>query len=147
MKLERGRFHVSTGPPELFARVREVMAAVTRLDCTTTHFDERQAERGAPPVTSFEQFDSLEWELMAAEVRIDTGKFLASTWKRTFGHDTWWIVIGLHNALITAYRADPAKVGAGASSISFGTLYEKVASVNAELLRKSSGGEPPDSTE
>ena len=47
-------------------------------------------------------------ELRMTEVRIDTGKFINSTWSLIVCGVSWWVVIGLHDTVETIIRADKA---------------------------------------
>jgi hypothetical protein len=102
------RFHVDVGPKELFERVRSVMGGRRGLTPTREHFPRRAVQRGVPDEVA--DFDSREWELMTAEVDPRKGKFTSSSWRRRIGGQVWWIVIGLHDVLETAYPA-PHRTG------------------------------------
>jgi hypothetical protein len=75
------RFHVISGPPSLFARVRQKMSAVSRLTLGIERFAGR-AELRAAPLDAVRDFRVDHCELMTADVRADTGKFVKSAWRK-----------------------------------------------------------------
>jgi hypothetical protein len=139
-KFQTSRFHVDFGPKSLFQRVRTKMSGVRQLRVHAEHFRRRATERLAP-IQQLRHFDSNESELVIAEVRDDTCKFVSSTWRRRIGDKTWWIVIGLHNTLETAYSGEKSGVGSGI--VTEGELFGRVASVNADLIRRDEAGNQP----
>jgi hypothetical protein len=132
-KLQTARFHVDAGPASLFERVRQVFAAPRRLKLHGAHFNGRAAERGAPREL-IEDFDPAAWELMTADVRTDTGKFVRTAWRRTVDRQTWWIAIGFHDTVQTVYPATPGKTGFGDDIVRAGPLWQMVDRVNRALL-------------
>jgi hypothetical protein len=100
-RFTKARFHVETGPESLFDRVRFIMWGRCELLVHAGHLLERAYDCDAP----LELIRSGEWELMTAEVRADTGKFVNSAWRRTIGGVCWWVVIGLHDTLETVISA------------------------------------------
>jgi hypothetical protein len=95
------------------------------------HFRTQAAFRGAP-VESLREFDPDQWSLMTVEVRTDTGKFVNSAWIRVIEGRSWWLVIGLHDTVVTVIETD--KRGLGDDIIREGELYEMVATVNRRLI-------------
>jgi hypothetical protein len=65
------------------------------------------AERDAP-LDTLAAFDAGEWDLVTAEVRADTGKFVNSAWTREIDGRRWWVVIGLQDTIETVI--DPTSV-------------------------------------
>ncbi len=141
-KLGLARFHVETGPPALFERVRQVFAEPRAL-MHGTHYTERAHERAAPR-SAIKYFASTEWELMTAEVRTDTGKFVKTAWRREIGGQMWWSVIGFHDAVQTIHPASDEKTGLGQDIVCDGPVWDLVDSVNRQLLDT---GVPPGVTE
>lgn len=131
-RFAKARFHVETGPQALFDRVRFRIRGRRELRVHARHFQERAYDRAAP-LDRIKSFDAGQWELMSAEVRADTGKFVNSAWRRTINGTCWWIVIGLHDTLETVIRAG-AKRGLGESIVRGGELYDFVEKVNGELM-------------
>lgn len=127
---ETERFHVETGPESLFRRVRQVMEKTT-LELHADHFQTRAKQRDVP-VGRLKAFDPEEWELLLAEVRRDSGKFVSSGWLREIEGQGWRVVIGLHDTVVTAYPADGQKLGD--KIVRSGILYELVDSVSQKLL-------------
>lgn len=133
-RFETARFHVETGPGSLFTRVRHILDEPVRLKAHGAHVTERLRQRGAS-LEKVTRFDPEGWELVSADVRTDTGKWVKSTWRvRADGRD-WWVVIGLGNSLVTVIDVDPRRRGRGESIVTEGSLYARVDAVNAELMR------------
>ena len=130
-RFEKARFHVETGPAPLFARVRFKMTGRRELRWHAAHLCERAAERGAP-LEQLMTFDAERWELVTAEVRVDTGKFVNSTWGVTVDGTRWLIVIGFGDPVETVIRTD--KRGLGDDVVRSGPVFERVAQVNAALM-------------
>lgn len=131
-RFTKARFHVETGPGSLFDRVRLIMRGRRELRVHAGHFRERAYDRDAP-LDLIKSFDPGEWELMTAEVRADTGKFVNSAWRRDIGSACWWIIIGLHDTLETVIRAG-RKRGLGESVVKGGELYRFVERVNHDHM-------------
>ncbi|MEU9137369.1 hypothetical protein AB0D33_15605 [Streptomyces sp. NPDC048404] len=133
-RFETARFHVESGPDSLFVRVRHILREPVRLTARGGHVTERISQRDAP-VEELLRLDPQSRELVSAEVRTDTGKWVKSTWRvRADGRD-WWVVVGLGNALVTVIDVDPWRRGRGQDVVVEGPLYAKVQAVNAELMR------------
>lgn len=130
-RFEKARFHVETGPTALFDRVRFKMAGRRELRWHAAHLRERAAQRGAP-LQQLMTFDAERWELVTAEVRVDTGKFVNSTWAVTVDGARWLIVIGFGDTVETVIRTD--KRGLGDDVLRSGPVFERVAQVSAELM-------------
>src|SRR5688572_24487815 len=122
------RFHVLSGPRELFDRVRFKMRKVGVLKTHARHLQERGFERGAP-LHRLQEFDSDRWRLMTAEVRTDKGKFVNSAWSVDVDGQEWWVVIGLDSTIETVFRADRGKLALGPDIVRSGKFYDFVASV------------------
>lgn len=131
-RFAKARFHVETGPEPLFDRVRCIMRGRRELRVHAGHLRQRAYDRDAP-LDMIESFDPGEWELMTAEVRADSGKFVNSAWRRTVDGACWWIVIGLHDTLETVIHAGRKK-GLGESIVRGGELYQFVERVNRDLM-------------
>jgi hypothetical protein len=129
---ETERFHIETGPESLFRRVRHVMEK-TELKLHAEHFQQRAEERDAP-VEQLRKFDPADWELLIAEVRRDTGKFVSSGWLRDVEGQGWLVVIGLKDTVVTAYPSGGGKLGD--EIVRGGMLYELVSSVNQKLMEE-----------
>ncbi len=130
-KFQTARFHIDSGPVALFARVRLKMGTPRILRLHSPHFRERAKERQAP-ACDLRHFDPAKWELVTAEVRTDTCKFVNSAWRRVIAGRVWWIVIGLHDTIETVFES--RKSGNGPDVVTGGALYEKVQRVNETLL-------------
>lgn len=133
-RFETARFHVAAGPGSLFTRVRHILRAPVQLKTHGKHVTERLQQREAP-LEELTCFDPGRWELVSAEVRTDTGKWVKSTWRVRADERDWWVVVGLNNALVTVIEVDPWRRGTGEDIITGGPLYARVDTVNAELMR------------
>ncbi len=130
-RFEKARFHVETGPTALFDRVRFKMTGRRELRWHAAHLRERAAERRAP-LEQLMTFDAARWELVTAEVRVDTGKFVNSTWAVTVAGARWLIVIGFGDTVETVICTD--KRGLGDEVVRSELVFERVAQVNAALM-------------
>jgi hypothetical protein len=86
------------------------------------------------PTDRLVEFDPDAWELVSADVRTDTGKWVKSTWSVDVDGRRWWVVIGLGSTVVTVIDVAPERVGLGDGIITEGPLYEFVAGVNAKLM-------------
>jgi hypothetical protein len=134
---ETARFHVETGPASLFERVRFIMDGKD-LKLHGDHFNERADERSVP-IGEVDELDAEKWEAMLAEVNVDSGKFVSSSWRRTIDGTTWWIVIGLHNTVMTVFESDSKKLGS--QVVRGGDLYEHTRKVNRRLMQQETQSE------
>lgn len=135
MNFTKSRFHIDYGPASLFERVRYIMASCEEIKLHSKHFKERTLEREIPieVINSLTRFSVDHWELIMAEVRNDTGKFVSSTWQLTYDGIEYVVVIGLHNAAQTVFSKDnnPSLMKLIVKS---GPQYDFVERVNRELM-------------
>lgn len=139
MKFQKARFHIDSGPESLFARVKFKMTGASEIKLHGTHFSTRCIERSIPrPVMEkIKHFSCNEWTLKTCEVRVDTGKFVNSTWELSVDGEAYWLTIGFGNVAETIIRKDSSgKTGV----IESGELYEFVAKVNASLMAQELNG-------
>lgn len=142
-RLNLARFHVDSGPPSLFERVRFVFRHPRTLRLHAVHFQQRATEREVP-VALLEGFDSTHWDLRTVEVRTDTGKFVKTGWRGRLNGETWWLVLGYNDTVQTAYPSK--KSGDGPDIVRSGELHAFVERVNRELMdaeRGAAGEAPP----
>jgi hypothetical protein len=135
MPPEVARFHVSTGPAALFARVGDVFDGPRALRVHGDHLAERVT--AATPMWALDPFVPADWELVLVEARTDTGKFVNTTWRRTVDGVDWWVVIGYRNTVRTFYPADPGKTGMGPSVVVDGPTHDLADRVNRALRETS----------
>ena len=107
---ETARFHIDTGPTELFQRVQFAVGS-------------------AWPLVSL---PSLQPALVAADVRVDTGHFVESFWTVNDGRRRWWIVVSRHGNGRSFGLDQQPDVRTGI--VRAGELFERVARVNRELM-------------
>ncbi|MEU5415333.1 hypothetical protein [Streptomyces clavifer] len=132
-RFETARFHSESGPTSLFTRVRHILREPARLKAHGAHVIERLQQRNAP-VEELTAFDPYLWELISADVRTDTGRWVKSTWRVPADGRDWWVVIGLGNVLVTVIQVDPWRRGKGERVITEGPLYAHVEHVNQNLM-------------
>ncbi|MDH6465048.1 hypothetical protein M2302_005249 [Micromonospora sp. A200] len=133
MGAQVARFHVQTGPEPLFVRVRQVFTDPRQLRLHGSHLRERTAGRDAP-IDDLKRFESDAWELMLVEARTDTGRFVSTTWRRSYPDADWWVVVGFGDTVRTLYRASPGKSGRGDGIVIGGPLWDLANEVNAKLI-------------
>ena len=120
-----------TGPGSLFARVRFILCEPKSLKTHARHLTKQSLARGINDKV-IKAFDPAAWELMTAEVRTDTCKFVNSGWRTPYGPSYLWIGIGLHDAVETAIvKAGP---GCGPQIVTGGPLFDRVEEVNRGLM-------------
>lgn len=128
------RFHVESGPPELFERIRFIIGrrGPQNLDLSHDHAAERAVERRFPAeiVTPFRPE---EWELLTAEV-LPSGKFMRTTWARVYEGQRWLVTFAKGEIVVTGYEGDPRRMLRGPSIVRGGEFFEKVARVNRDLM-------------
>lgn len=132
------RFHVQSGPPELFERVRFKMRVPRTLKTHSAHVQSRSEERSAP-LELLKRFDPSEWRLMTADVRTDKGKFVSTAWMVEAGGSHWWVAIGLEETITTVIRIDRGKTAFGPDIVRSGPVYDFVAEVNRQLMKERGG--------
>ncbi|MDR1643938.1 MAG: hypothetical protein LBT59_29925 [Clostridiales bacterium] len=134
------RFSSEFGPSPLFERVRFKMQAVHELVIKGKHFNERASERNVPDLVmkKIKTFNSSEWILRTAEVRVDRGKFISSTWELAVDGRKYWITIGVGSCVVTIVE----KTSSGIENcIRSGPVYDFVEEVNRNLMDKEKGGQ------
>lgn len=128
------RFHVDSGPPELFERIRFIIGrrGPQKLDLSHDHAAKRAAERSFPTeiVTPFRPE---EWELLTTEV-LPSGKFMRTTWARTVEGQRWLVTFAKGEIVVTSYDSDPRRTLRGQNIVRSGEFFEKVARVNRDLM-------------
>lgn len=128
------RFHVDSGPPELFERIRFVIGrrGPRDLDLSHDHAAEKAAERHFPAeiVTPFRPE---EWALLTAEV-LPNGKFMRTTWARMYEGQRWLVTFAKGEIVVTGYESCPGRMLRGLNIVRSGEFYEKVARVNRDLM-------------
>lgn len=132
--LDTRRFHADSGPPELFTRVREVFREPVELRTHGRHFQERVEGKDAP-VWALQPFEPAKWDLMLAEARTDTGKFVTTTWRRRIDGSDWWLVVGYNDTVKTFYEGNPGKLAKGPQIVTEGEVWDLVRRTNAQLSR------------
>ena len=137
-RFERVRFHKEFGPKSLFDRVEYIMGSVDTLSLHIPHYKLRVLERKIPDevLKSVSQFAASDWTLIACEVRSDNGKFVSSTWMRTFTEGDFVIVIGLRNSVVTIYKNNSSGIE---KCVRSGPFYDFVQEVNHKLMTSESG--------
>ena len=146
----KARFHIQFGPSSLFERVQFKMKDVHKLYLQGTHYRKRLSERDIPGdiLEALLDFDANTWTLQTAEVRIDRGKFVNSTWEKIIDGHHYWVTIGIGNYVKTIVDRTTSGMG---KCIRSGELYDYVESVNAQLMAEerstSDGSRIPDNAQ
>lgn len=132
-RFQKARFHIDSGPKSLFDRIHFKMDSVDSLNLSAKHFIERCKERVLPPeiIKKMQDFNAHEWRLVVGEVRVDTGKFVNSTWEYVYGNEKYWLTIGFGNVAETIVKKES---GGKDKIIESGELYEFIAAVNEKLM-------------
>lgn len=133
-RFETARFHILNGPPSLFERVKFKMYGERMLKLHGAHFNERMIGRTIPDevITKLQKFNEKEWNVVTAEVRCDTGKFVNSTWEIMIENKFYWITIGFGDVIQTIIQKDSS--GLGYEYTREGSLYQFVSEVNGKLM-------------
>lgn len=132
-RFQKARFHINSGPKSLFDRIHFKMDSVNSLNLSAKHFIERCKGRIFPSeiIQKMQNFNIREWRLVVGEVRVDTGKFVNSTWEYTYGDEKYWLTIGFGNVAETIVK----KESSGKDKIiSSGPIYDFVDAVNEKLM-------------
>jgi hypothetical protein len=133
-RFDKRRFYADKGPASLFERVHYIMDPVKEIRFTG-HFLDRQHDRHIPQniIDRCQNFDARKWKLVAAEVRIDKGKFVNSCWEIPVNGDIYWLVIGFGNAAETIISK---KYSAFRRTEYTKEEYDFVEQVNRELMQE-----------
>lgn len=132
------KFHITYGPDVLFERVHYKMDGVKVVGMTERCIEQARQRRIPPEVIErVETFGSEktpgsdDWELIACEVRMDTGKFVTSIWETEYTGEEYQLTIGPGNRAEEISR----KSGKDESSIvKNGDFYDYVKAVNRGLM-------------
>lgn len=127
------RFHIEQGPKSLFDRVIYKFKDVTELKLHGSHYKLRNEQRQIPEevIKELVSFNIGRWHLKQAEVRVDTGKFVNTTWELIVDDVRYWVVVGFNNVIETII----VKNSSGFEGIvTSGELYKFVDEVNRKLM-------------
>lgn len=133
--LKTARFHVLSCPSSLFERVHYKFREARELKINAEHFQDRSYERNVP-VEKVVHFNPDTWNLISVEVFTSKGKFVSTTWEVNVDSNKWWVVVGLHDTIVTVYKPNSGKIGNGECIVKDGDLYEFVDKVNRDLMDK-----------
>jgi hypothetical protein len=134
---QTARFHKDFGPSSLFMRVNFKMKGTQKLYLDGKHFVQRKEERAIPDdiLNALCDFDISSWELINAEVRIDRGKFVNSTWEKILNGRRYQVTIGMGNYVTTIVDRTSSGVE---KCFREGEFYDYVEQVNKELMEAES---------
>ena len=132
-RFQKARFHIDSGPKSLFDRIHFKMDSVNSLNLSAKHFVERCKERMLPLeiIQRMQNFNAHEWKLVVGEVRVDTGKFVNSTWEYICENENYWLTIGFGNVAETIVKKES---GGKDRIVESGEIYDFVAAVNEKLM-------------
>lgn len=132
--LDDRQVHIATGPAALFERIRQIMNEPVRLKTHARHARARRDDRDAP-LDELRDFHPATWELVSAEVRTDTGKWVKATWRVEAAGRPWWVVIGMGGTIVTVIDVADHRTGLGGTIARGGELYDLVDKVNTRLVQ------------
>ena len=131
-------FHVAHGPEVLFERVHYKMDSVKIAGVTERGIEQARQQRIPEEVIdrvetfgSVRTADADNWKLVTCEVRMDTGKFVTSTWETDYEGESYWLTIGPDN------RAERISRKSGEDedrAVKRGDFYNYVKAVNRGLM-------------
>ncbi len=131
-------FHIKYGPEALFERVHYKMDSVKTVEMTSRCVEQARQQRIPQEVLDrVETFDSVrtsntnDWGLVACEVRMDTGKFVTSTWVTEYAKEEYWLTIGPENMAERISREDSEDEN---RAVKRGDFYNYVKAVNRGLM-------------
>ena len=132
-RFQKARFHIDSGPRSFFERIHYKMDSVCSLNLSAKHFVERCKERVVPAeiIQKMQNFNTHEWKLVVSEVRVDTGKFVNSTWEYALENEKYWLTIGFGNVAETIVKKESD--GKNKVVVS-GPVYDYVDAVNKKLM-------------
>ena len=132
-KFTTSRFHVKYGPQSLFDRIQFKLKDVQTLKENSTHYLQRVTERNIPDEVKsrLKNFNTNEWELVMAEVRNDTFKFVNTTWETIYDGESYWVVFGFNETILTIFKSSGDE---NRAAIREGSIYDNVDRVNKELI-------------
>ena len=128
-RFQKTRFHINSDLSSLFERIHYKMDTVCSLNLSVRHFIERCKERVLPHeiIQKMQNFNIHEWKLVVGEVRVDTGKFVNSTWEYAYENEKYWLTIGFGNVAETTVKKESD--GKNKVVVS-GPVYDHVDAVN-----------------
>ena len=131
-------FHIKYGPEALFERVHYKMDSVKTLEMTSRCVEQAKQQRIPQEVLdrvetfgSVKKTDADDWELVACEVRMDTGKFVTSTWAAEYAGETYCLTIGPENLAERISRKSNEDEN---RAVKHGDFYNYVKAVNRGLM-------------
>ena len=131
-------FHIKYGPEVLFERVHYKMDSVKTVKMTNYCVEQaRQQKIPQEVIDRVETFGSVktpdtdDWGLVACEVRMDTGKFVTSTWETEYAGESYWLTIGPENS---AERISRKSGEDEERAVKHGDFYHYVKAVNRGLM-------------
>jgi hypothetical protein len=131
------QFLVEDGPEALFRRVRFIMGKKPHARIATVIPGARKP---------LEKIINLrEWQVVAATVRVDRGKFVTSTWEGALNGEDWRVEIGMNETVLSIGRI--SCLGRLSRDLNAASFYRFVADVNNDLmtqdLRERRAPDPP----
>ena len=138
------RFSVTAGPAALFKRVRLVVRPETDYFDRAVHVRHLHPWNNIPTVDTVDAFmedDISSWNLVGAEVRTDTGRFIRSHWNVRYRGDWCRLVLDRHGDVHALRKiADPLAPPFD-DAITGGPVWDYVTRVNQALMDAALGFE------
>jgi len=107
------------------------MADGKKLSFRSAQVRQQLADWGVP-VDQLEGLDLTAGQLVAADVRTDTGRFVRSIWGHEVAGQRWWVVIGFGDTVEQVRSSVEGSAEAG--TVTEGKLYRRVQQVNGALM-------------
>ena len=118
-------FSITSGPAELFERVRFVMQDKA-LSVNSDKIKKAVAYFVGDEVAQLQNINLKDWSVEGAEVLVNSGKFITSIWRRKIGLRSWRIVISRNNVVSGMLIKKNAKLRSSECPSSFKAFVSRV---------------------
>lgn len=138
------RFSVSAGPAALFKRVRLVVRPETNYFDRAVHVRHLHPWNNIPTVDTVDAFmedDISSWNLVGAEVRTDTGRFIRSHWNVRYRGDWCRLVLDRHGDVHALRKIANPLTPPFDGATTGGPVWDFVTRVNQALMDAALGFE------
>ena len=138
------KFSVTAGPAALFRRVRLVVRPETDYFDRAVHVRHLRPWNNIPTVDTVDAFmedDISSWNLVGAEVRTDTGRFIRSHWNVRYRGDWCRLVLDRHGDVHALRKIADPLVPPFDDAITGGPVWDYVTRVNQALMDAALGFE------
>ena len=134
VRIQESRFHVDTGPTSLFERVLFKFSDVESLSLQVQNFKKNDTMNTPDEIyDALVCFDRSKLNLIMAETRNDSGKFISSTWSIQTTDGTYWVEIGFNNSIKSIIKPTRKQ---NPEVIKSGNMFNFVSEVNDKLMKR-----------